>query len=622
MTTVDEAAAAELSALIGQATKTQKPARPVIKRTQDFFESHGAGAGVTIVNCRGGTQQIRNRLGQMAVQGSPDLAIFFLKQEDSLERVVDWLVGAFNGAHGNIRPKGPIAVAQQSESGAPYRIVAVVHAKPTGASKLVAQLFQIESVDTRKRVSPSLPEPAELFYLRSSTEQAEYANIEGARYTFTPSIPNGQNLDESAIVVTGNTKTSKINGGCITGIGRVGRRISHGDRVSVYYDRFLLLSDPIPIADVGDPTNNVNSITRVTREWLLGVMKELGIEDIESLPVPIHELTHESVTTALNEAGLVIDDDLVRHCVTSLRSGKNLILTGPPGTGKTSLALTLAQAAAAKRLSGEPMLTTGTADWSSVETVGAYRLNASSALEFYPGHVTRAMDEDRWLVIDELNRADIDKAIGQLFTVLSGHAVVLPFTSGSIDDSAGEEDSGEGERLISIVPPEAETPDGTEPVHVTLTWRLLATLNDRDQDLLFSLSEALMRRFAVVDVRPPTQGEWEAIIALRGGSGRSSWDDAMSNAVRELWNAGRPLGAAVLLDCVAHLQEAAKVAFEEGYELDEVAEFAAAWKLYVSPQLRMESGQPVEIDISALFPLSLLSDLPVEIGIDPLGSDD
>jgi len=32
------------------------------------------------------------------------------------------------------------------------------------------------------------------------------------------------------------------------------------------------------------------------------------------------------------------------------------------------------------------------------------------------------------LVIDELNRADIDKAFGQLFTVLSGQSVQLPYT--------------------------------------------------------------------------------------------------------------------------------------------------------------------------------------------------
>jgi MoxR-like ATPase len=36
-------------------------------------------------------------------------------------------------------------------------------------------------------------------------------------------------------------------------------------------------------------------------------------------------------------------------------------------------------------------------------------------------------------------------------------------------------------------------------------WRILATLNDRDRDLLFDIPYALLRRFAVIQVpNPPT----------------------------------------------------------------------------------------------------------------------
>ena len=49
-------------------------------------------------------------------------------------------------------------------------------------------------------------------------------------------------------------------------------------------------------------------------------------------------------------------------------------------------------------------------------------------------------------------RADIDKAIGQLFTVLSGQSVVLPFV----------EDTDEGELNISIVPDGQRVPSNTE----------------------------------------------------------------------------------------------------------------------------------------------------------------
>ena len=37
------------------------------------------------------------------------------------------------------------------------------------------------------------------------------------------------------------------------------------------------------------------------------------------------------------------------------------------------------------------------------------------------------MTQKRVLIIDEINRADIDKAFGELFTLLSGNNVDLPY---------------------------------------------------------------------------------------------------------------------------------------------------------------------------------------------------
>jgi MoxR-like ATPase len=46
--------------------------------------------------------------------------------------------------------------------------------------------------------------------------------------------------------------------------------------------------------------------------------------------------TAEGLRALVDEAGLVFDSDVCDHLVAALDVGCNVILTGPPGTGKTS----------------------------------------------------------------------------------------------------------------------------------------------------------------------------------------------------------------------------------------------------------------------------------------------
>jgi hypothetical protein len=247
-------------------------------------------------------------------------------------------------------------------------------------------------------------------------------------------------------------------------------------------------------------------------------------------------------------------------------------LTGAPGTGKTTFAEAIVAAAEDARLTQGLLLTTGTADWTTADTVGAYRLDASNKLEFRGGQILQAMDQNRWIVIDELNRADIDKAIGQLFTVLSGQPVVLPFT---------EEVDG-AELPVAIVPPDAGEPPGTSSHTADQNWRLLATLNDRDRDLLFELSEALMRRFAVVEVSNPTDDLWVELLSAKATIG----DAALDQAVLELTNLPhRSLGPAVVIDCAHHLQQRLFLAEELGETPSMKEIFEEGVALYVRPHL-------------------------------------
>ncbi|XVQ08098.1 AAA family ATPase [Spirillospora sp. CA-255316] len=191
---------------------------------------------------------------------------------------------------------------------------------------------------------------------------------------------------------------------------------------------------------------------------------------------------------------LALDEKVHRAIIAAINSGKHVILTGPPGTAKTTLAEMVGQLAHdAQRCSGYT-LTTATADWTTYETIGGLRPSKEKGLlEFKDGLFLEAIRKNRWLVIDELNRSNFDRAFGQLFTVLSKQAVVLPY-----EDTSG--------RPIALVPEGASgqyRPDSYDIVRVPRTWRIIATMNVFDKSLLFEMSYALMRRFAFIEVPPP-----------------------------------------------------------------------------------------------------------------------
>ena len=128
---------------------------------------------------------------------------------------------------------------------------------------------------------------------------------------------------------------------------------------------------------------------------------------------------------------LGIDPTVYRQINAALKSGKqHIMLYGPPaGTGKT----TLARWIAGVLTGGKWTLVTGSSDWSSQDIIGGYQPIGDGGVAFIPGVLLRRFD--RPLIIDELNRCDIDKVIGPLFTVLSGQQTTLPYRL-NIEDKA------------------------------------------------------------------------------------------------------------------------------------------------------------------------------------------
>ncbi|MFC5972652.1 MrcB family domain-containing protein [Halomarina salina] len=167
---------------------------------------------------------------------------------------------------------------------------------------------------------------------------------------------------------------------------------------------------------------------------------------------------------------------LYRQAAAHLVAGKNVVFYGPPGTGKTRAANLLSDALCASK-----SLVTANAEWSNYQVVGGYR-PVGNSWEAEAGFLTSAASkcvetlrrdtpQPSWVIIDELNRANLDEAFGDVFTLLD-----LDYRTTEPLSYANRE------------------------VYVPLSFRILATMNTYDQAQLFSLGYAFRRRFAFVNV--------------------------------------------------------------------------------------------------------------------------
>ena len=210
-----------------------------------------------------------------------------------------------------------------------------------------------------------------------------------------------------------------------------------------------------------------------------------------------------------------IERDTLDEILVNLISGKNILLAGPVGSGKTYLAKYLPKIAWEEFGGGYfSEVYTATADWTTQDVIGGiYPMAKDKSVTYgiqkgcvyetvwknllrYKMEVTRDDGTNYrgvWLVIDEFNRANIDRAFGQLFTALEYHTLKVPTT--------GSTTSGDPEPFKEITIPK--------------DYRIIGTLNTADKHFLHTLSDALKRRFAIIEIQPPKNMTTELKYIIR-----------------------------------------------------------------------------------------------------------
>ena len=254
----------------------------------------------------------------------------------------------------------------------------------------------------------------------------------------------------------------------------------------------------------------------------------------------------------------------------------------PTGTGKTELAHALANAARNQGYCRGVYEATASADWTTYETIGGYALERDQSLRFRSGAFLRAIESWQWLLVDELNRADVDKAFGELMTVLAGRGTDTPF----------ELDGGQ---RVSI------GFDAGRTHRISKTFRVIATMNTWDKTSLFRLSYAVQRRFAIIHIGIPRDDAYERLLSLTALE--PGHDPSLNEAtVRQLTLlfhrngllAYRDIGPAIVLDIVRYMRRRAA-------DGDGLAEALAMFLLPQLEGLDQESARKVyELFVSTL----------------------
>ncbi len=246
---------------------------------------------------------------------------------------------------------------------------------------------------------------------------------------------------------------------------------------------------------------NVNKIEQYNKGTVFPDSYEetyLATKHISDIKLTIPNDIFIKLKEKIEEKGLYFgDDSVLRNIIAGIIKG-NIILQGPPGTGKTTLAKIICDVFGVSYTEA-----TANSDWTTYDSIGGLQPSANDegheVIEGKNGYVVSSIlkccdlivrnENDNgvlqgnWLILDELNRCEIDKVFGDLFTALGS-------------------DASETERIINLW---YQKDENKKIVYIPNRFRIIGAMNNVDKNYVNDISQGLSRRFTFIDILPPEE---------------------------------------------------------------------------------------------------------------------